>query len=73
MSDDLISRRAAIDAVINITKDETAVHHGWVDPYYATEILKKLPTIEERKKDELESDRHPQGMETAEGEKDEDV
>lgn len=44
--DDLISRQAAIDAVIEITYDQTALYHGWVDPYYVVNRLEYLPTAE---------------------------
>ena len=45
---DLISRQAAIDAVIEITYDQTALHHGWVDPYYVVNRLEYLPTAEKK-------------------------
>ena len=44
--DDLISRQAAIDAVVEITYDQTALHHGWVDPYYVVNRLEYLPTAD---------------------------
>lgn len=44
--DDLISRQAAIDSVIEITYDQTALHHGWVSPYYVVNRLEYLPTAE---------------------------
>ena len=43
---DLIDRQAAIDAVLKISEDETAVHNGWVDPYYVMEMLKRLPSAQ---------------------------
>lgn len=43
-TDDLISRKMAIDAVVAILGDETARHNGWIDPYYAVQKIKGLPS-----------------------------
>ena len=43
---DLISRQVAIDAVVEITYDQTALHHGWVDPYYVVNRLEYLPSAD---------------------------
>lgn len=50
--DDLISRQAAIDAIVEITYDQTALHHGWIDPWYAVNRLEYLPTAEPRTNEE---------------------
>lgn len=44
--DDLISRQAAIDAIIAILGDKTARHNGWIDPYYAVQRIKGLPSAD---------------------------
>lgn len=70
---DLIDRQAAIKILRESEAYDADIPNRADGVRDAIIDIMSLPTIEKRKKDELESNRHPQGVETAEGEKDEDV